>query len=149
MNRACNPFGSFFGHLENCTHSGNATSRHAITEKSFLSTTPGMPIPYPVLFVAALLLYFVSAAMHGELLPCCFSFVQYILMLPTYINMLCIYAYCNLVSSQRMRLCSVLTELIRCDRACNYPPARFEVRGFPVHSVLAPYISTRFLTQMI
>jgi hypothetical protein len=34
-------------------------------------------IPYPVLFVTALCLYFVSAALFGQLLPCCVTFVQY------------------------------------------------------------------------
>ena len=40
--------------------------------------------------------YFIAALLHGELHHICLSFIQYYAMLPTMINILMIYSFCNL-----------------------------------------------------
>ena len=59
---------------------------------------PGTNFHFPaaLIFVAGILLYFVSAALHGELIHICATFFQYFFMMPVFINVLSIYSFCNL-----------------------------------------------------
>lgn len=54
---------------------------------------------HPVLLrwftIGSLSSYFVGAALHGEFFHILFSIMQYYFMLPTYINIMSIYSYCN------------------------------------------------------
>ncbi|EQC34234.1 hypothetical protein SDRG_08436 [Saprolegnia diclina VS20] len=61
-----------------------------------LSSHNGMS-PFNIVLLAATFgVYFIAAAFHFELHHVVFTFVQYLVMLPTTINILMIYAFCNI-----------------------------------------------------
>ncbi|OQR84252.1 chitin synthase (Chitin-UDP-GlcNac-transferase) [Achlya hypogyna] len=61
-----------------------------------LSSHNGMS-PFNIVLLAATFgVYFIAAAFHFELHHVVFTFVQYLIMLPTTINILMIYAFCNI-----------------------------------------------------
>ena len=56
----------------------------------------GHSVPSVALFAAGILLYFLSALLHGEFVLVCASFMQYCFMMPMVANVLAVYAFCNL-----------------------------------------------------
>lgn len=55
-----------------------------------------LAIPSFWLFVGGVGLYFLTGLFHGEMIHICATFFQYFFMLPTTVNVLAIYAFCNL-----------------------------------------------------